>query len=91
MKTEFGCGHAGRQLVWNRAERAMVDQGLSYGDAIADKIERQPQLLDIPLANIERWLAKSFGAVSSRTVARDYSGRESERRRHEATAFDPAR
>jgi hypothetical protein len=25
-------------------------------DAIADKIEADPELLDIPLANIERWL-----------------------------------
>jgi hypothetical protein len=30
--------------------------------AIADKIERDPQLLDIPLGNIERWLAQDHSA-----------------------------
>jgi hypothetical protein len=27
-------------------------------EAIADKIEAQPELLEIPLANIQRWLAQ---------------------------------
>lgn len=29
---------------------------------IADKIEREPDLLDIPLRNIERWLARGHSA-----------------------------
>ncbi len=31
-------------------------------EAIADKIERQPHLLEIPLRNIERWLAQNHSA-----------------------------
>ena len=31
-------------------------------EAIADKIEAQPGLLEIPLANIERWLAQDHSA-----------------------------
>lgn len=31
-------------------------------EAIADKIEAQPDLLAIPLANIERWLAQNHSA-----------------------------
>jgi len=34
----------------------------SQYDAIADKIEAQPDLLDIPLRNIERWLAQNHSA-----------------------------
>ena len=34
----------------------------SQYDAIADKIEAQPDLLDIPLKNIERWLAQDHSA-----------------------------
>jgi hypothetical protein len=43
-------------------ERAIVDQSSLYHDAIADKIERHPELLDIPLRNIERWLAQDHSA-----------------------------
>jgi hypothetical protein len=31
-------------------------------EAIADKIEAQPELLEIPLTNIERWLAQDHSA-----------------------------
>ena len=31
-------------------------------EAIADKIEADPELLDIPLANIERWLKQDHSA-----------------------------
>ena len=31
-------------------------------EAIADKIEAHPDLLEIPLANIARWLAKDHSA-----------------------------
>ena len=31
-------------------------------DAIADKIEAQPALLEIPLSNIERWLSQDHSA-----------------------------
>lgn len=31
-------------------------------EAIADKIEAQPDLLEIPLANIARWLAQNHSA-----------------------------
>ena len=34
----------------------------SHYDVIADKIEAQPELLAIPLANIERWLAQDHSA-----------------------------
>lgn len=39
-----------------------VDHDSSYYDVIADKIERAPALLDIPLRNIERWLARDHSA-----------------------------
>ncbi len=35
---------------------------LSHYDAIADKLETQPELLAIPLANIARWLAQDHSA-----------------------------
>ena len=47
---------------------AAIQEGLaanrrpSYYDVIADKIEAEPGLLDIPLANIERWLARGHSA-----------------------------
>jgi len=34
----------------------------SMDEAIADKIEAQPELLEIALANIERWLAQDHSA-----------------------------
>lgn len=37
---------------------SLEDETLSMFDAIADKIELQPSLLEIPIANISRWLAK---------------------------------
>jgi hypothetical protein len=43
-------------------ERATVDHSSLYGHAIADKIEAQPELLEIPLANIERWLAQNHSS-----------------------------
>jgi hypothetical protein len=43
-------------------ERPTIDHSSLYYDAIADKIEVHPGLLDIPLANIERWLAKNHTA-----------------------------
>ena len=43
-------------------ERAGVDQRSLYYDALAEKIEAHPALLEIPLANIERWLAQDHSA-----------------------------
>ena len=43
-------------------ERVAANRGSSYHDVIADKIEANPALLDIPLANIERWLAQGHSA-----------------------------
>lgn len=43
-------------------ERVAADKKLSYHDAIADKVEADRKLLDIPLANIERWLARNHSA-----------------------------
>lgn len=42
--------------------RATIDHSSLYYDAIADKIEADRDLLDIPLANIERWLAQNHSA-----------------------------
>lgn len=35
-----------------------ANRGPTYHDVVADKIEANPALLDIPLANIARWLAR---------------------------------
>lgn len=43
-------------------QSATDDHSSLYYDAIAEKIARQPGLLDIPLANIERWLARDHSA-----------------------------
>ncbi len=43
-------------------ERAAIGETGSHYDAIADKIEGAPELLEIPLGNIERWLARDHSA-----------------------------
>ena len=43
-------------------EERASDQSWLYGNAIAEKIERHPELLDLPLANIERWLQRGHSA-----------------------------
>jgi hypothetical protein len=43
-------------------EPVVATHDRSYYDAIADKIEAHPELLDIPLENIERWLAQNHSA-----------------------------
>ena len=43
---------------------AAEEQSLRAFRAIADKIEREPRLLSIPLANIARWLAKGHSSVA---------------------------
>ncbi len=35
---------------------------MTMDEAIADKIEANPELLEIPLENIERWLAQNHSA-----------------------------
>ena len=41
---------------------ATIDHGSLHYDAVADKIEANPELLAIPLKNIERWLAQDHSA-----------------------------
>lgn len=41
---------------------AITDPAPTHYDVIADKIEAQPDLLAIPLANIDRWLAQDHSA-----------------------------
>ena len=44
------------------AESATKNLSQPHYDAIADKLEAQPALLAIPLANIDRWLAQDHSA-----------------------------
>jgi hypothetical protein len=43
-------------------ERAVAAKTRLQYEVIADKIEADPELLDIPLANIERWLKQDHSA-----------------------------
>jgi hypothetical protein len=43
-------------------KRVIAAKKRAQYDAIADKIEADPELLDIPLANIERWLKQDHSA-----------------------------
>jgi hypothetical protein len=43
-------------------ERVVAGERRLQYEAIADKIEADPELLDIPLANIERWLKQDHSA-----------------------------
>lgn len=68
----------GRQVLWqnaamsaaaafayldSRTERTGDEVSVDRFRLIADKIEADPSLLSIPLANIERWLARGHSAV----------------------------
>ena len=52
----------GLRLIWVVEKRARAESPLTYFDAVAAKIEQQPGLLEIPLRNIERWLARKHSA-----------------------------
>jgi hypothetical protein len=47
----------------SRTERTGDEVSVDRFRLIADKIEADPSLLSIPLANIERWLARGHSAV----------------------------
>jgi hypothetical protein len=50
-------------LTLNSRERTGDEVSADRYRLIADKIEADPSLLDIPLANISRWLANGHSAV----------------------------
>lgn len=47
----------------SRTERTGDEVSVDRFRLIADKIEADPSLLSIPLANIERWLARGHSAI----------------------------